>query len=199
MPLDLATLGPVLTFVAPGIFAFESTIFNSIDPKDAGPLLDLHREKVMQRLQSRIFWEMDDDVTRSVFSRSQDATPQEVLIERRKYAASVLTHDFWVAAEDHALARSSFVAWRAWARHGRLVAYIATFCELVLFAALSVWALTGTVPLNIPVSYYWTGFLVIAVPFTYVFVCWLIAQDLKRKCEHKLENPDTTPSFMETP
>lgn len=185
MPIDLGILGLILTFLAPGLFQFESIIFGYVDPKDFGPALDVKAEKALSRMVSMVFQEMDDDVTRSTLSSEKrdaaaDTAFRESLVQKRHYVAQELSEIIWKETTNHLKIRGCFNSWSRWAGHGRFTATVCTYFYFVLFALLSVMFFTNSLPMFIRNYYYWIAFAVLVIPLTYIFICWLVASHWKK-------------------
>ena len=188
MSIDLGILGIVLTIISPGLFQFESLIFSNIDPKDVRQLLELRVEKTLDKLASRVFQEMDDDVVRSAFSlKAKDTLTKESLVQKRHSVSRDVAEKFW--AEISALKRINYNldSWSRWFSHGRFVASVCSFVYFLLFLLLAVLDFTNLLPAIIRDFYYWIAFFVLIVPLMYVFVCWLMASYWKRNYEHLSE------------
>ncbi len=184
MSVDLGILGLVLTFLAPGFLQFLSRIFIFVDPKDIRPSLDLKSDRSLSKMVSKVFQEMDDDVTRSTLSlEEKGADLKKYLGQKRHSVAQELCEDIWKESSKLQKIKNCFSSWSQWAGHGRFIATLSTFLDFVLFGLLTVFVFTNSLPLIVREYYVWIAFVIIIVPATYVFICWLVASYLKQRYE----------------
>jgi hypothetical protein len=180
MAFDLGILGIILTFLVPGLFQFESAIFNAVNPEDVGRELDDKAEQMLPQLVTRVFRAMDDDVARSTLSlEAQSVALRESLVKQRNYVAQQLGEAILSETTDHLKIMSCFDTWRRWAVHGRFIATVCTFVYLTLFGLLTIMVFTNSLPATIHNYYVWVAFSIVIIPFIYVFICWLVAHYFK--------------------
>jgi len=197
MPIDLAALGLILTFLSSsGLFGFLRTIFSEVDPKAASALLRLQADKLKNQLESMVFQEIDNDIQRSTLSLKKEDIKQreESLVAKRQQVASEITNRLWNHTTRFQELKAAYNSWNRTYSHGRLVATICTAIFFFLFALLATLIFTKTITSNIQNTYYWIALIIIFLPFAYIFICWLVTHKRKNNFEMLSEGFD---KFME--